>query len=221
MLLRFKVILLSFVLLQNAARAQYQNCDVVRNILYPGQSLILNHLANYGSCRYLVTAPADTFIEATCSLSTTCSRHVFSISRAGEKDLSDGYTYCGGGTTPVMKSIGNEMVVALNNGNYAQGSFNCRFTAVAQTNQNCDCGWSKNTKIVGGGQTGVNEIVSHAGLVDAGTNEIYCGAIISKSSVLFRIFTEFFTCSQSILELHCRTLHRSKSLPFKRWITCR
>lgn len=178
--LNFIVVSLFFVCLQSFARAQYQNCDLVKNILYAGQSLTINHPASYGSCRYLVTAPADTFIEATCTISTTCSRHIFTVSKAGERDLSDGLTYCGGGTTPVIKTIGNEIVVALNNGNYAPGSFNCQFSVVSQNNLNCDCGWSVNTKIVGGGQTGVNEIVSHAGLVNSNTKEIYCGAIISK-----------------------------------------
>jgi hypothetical protein len=185
MVLKSFVFLLFFVLFKNIANAQYQNCDITRNILRTGESVTLNHLTNTGSCRYMVTSPADSYIEATCSLSTTCGRQVFTVSRAGEKDLSDGTTYCGVGTIPVAKSIGNEIVVTLNNGNSAPGSFNCQFTVIAQSNLNCDCGWSKDTKIVGGTQTGVNEIVSHAGLVNANTREIYCGAIISKNLIFF------------------------------------
>jgi hypothetical protein len=177
----FFVFLLFFVSLKSAVNAQFQNCDVTRNIAFAGQSVTLNHLTSHGTCRYLITAPADTFIVASCSITTTCNRHIFTISRAGEKDFSDGLTYCGNGSPPEISSIGNEIVVALDNAFYAPGAFSCRFTSVAPSNANCDCGWSANTKIVGGSNTGINEIVSHAGLVDTTTKEIYCGAIISKN----------------------------------------
>jgi hypothetical protein len=160
------------------AKAQYSTCDLLKSLTFPGQSITVNHLASDGSCRYLIVSPVDTYVEATCTISTICSRHVFTFSRAGLADVSDGLTYCGSGNPPVATSIGNEMVVTLNNGGYAPGSFTCTFTAVTT---NCDCGWSVNTKIVGGSNTGVNEIVSHAGLVNTATKEIYCGAIIGEN----------------------------------------
>lgn len=188
MVLKILFFCLVFAIFHNESFAQFQNCDVVRSISIGGQPTTLNHLSNFGSCRYLITSPADTFVEASCRLSTTCGRHIFTVSKAGDYDLSDGQTFCGGGSTSVIKSIGNEILVALNNGDFAPGSFTCTFTAVAQTNNNCDCGWSRNTKIVGGGPTGVNEIVSHAGLVNSQTKEVYCGAIISKIAIIFEHF---------------------------------
>ena len=167
-----------FIALGNLASAQFY--DLTRAISYAGQTITITHPTSARSTRYLITAPSETFIQASCSISTTCSKHVFSISRAGEVDLSDGSTYCGVGNLQLFSSIGNEIVVALNNGNNAPGAFTCRFTSVALSNTNCDCGWSANTKIVGGVNTGVNEIVSHAGLVDSSTNQVYCGAVISK-----------------------------------------
>lgn len=35
--------------------------------------------------------------------------------------------------------------------------------------------------MIGGTTAGVNEFVSHAGLVDQFTKEVFCGAIISKA----------------------------------------
>jgi hypothetical protein len=172
--------LLCFGCLATCTNAQFTNCDVTRSLTYVGQWVNLDHTTSVASCRYLITSPPDTYIQASCSISTTCTRNVFSISRAGEKDLSDALTYCGKGTPPVATSIGNEIVVALNNGIYAPGSFQCTFTVVAPSNTNCDCGWSLNTKIVGGTHTAVNEFVSHGGLVDVLSKEIYCGAVISK-----------------------------------------
>lgn len=196
MVLKFSVLFLSFVFWQSGADAQLR--DYVDNLVRVGQTLTINHQANRGSSRYLVTSPADSYIEVSCKLSTTCGRHIFSVSRAGEKDLSDASTYCGGGTTPFIRSIGNEMVVALDNGSAAPGTFSCTFTVIAQTASNCDCGWSVNTKIVGGGRTGVNEIVSHAGLVDVNSKEIYCGATISEIKKLFRKnFTDIFMHQKS------------------------
>lgn len=59
--------------------------------------------------------------------------------------------------------------------------------AVAQTNSNCDCGWNVQSRIVGGTTAGINEFVSHAGLVDKNTKDVFCGAIIRELSNKFSL----------------------------------
>lgn len=169
--------LLAFVALlfcQNVVDAQYQN----KFISQPGGSLTLSFPATNGSPRYKVYAPADTFIQATCRLTSTCGTHIFSISRNGETDLSDQVTYCGNGNIPVTKSVANEIYVALNTNT---ASFTCQFVAIKPDSTNCDCGWSAVTKIVGGTETSINGFVSHAALIDKPTNVAFCGAILSES----------------------------------------
>jgi hypothetical protein len=170
-------VFLSLLLYLSVTYAQYSACDVSRTLTAVGQSVNINHLTSHGNCRYSIISPFETYLEASCKIATVCNRHIFALSRAGELDLSDGTTYCGSGSPPIVRSIGNELVIALNNGGFAPGSFSCTVRVV---NNNCDCGWSANTKIVGGINTGVNEFVSHAALVDTGTRERYCGAIIGE-----------------------------------------
>lgn len=179
-----KVVLLIFIF-NNPVRAQYGSCDYDGRISAAGQSVSVNHLASSGTCRYKVIAPVDTFIQATCSITlqdNTCQTQQFVVSRSGEKDLRDGLSYCGSRSLNIQ-SIGNELVVVIRTTIQNSGSFNCKFFAIAPTNSNCDCGWNVNNKIVGGSPTGVNEFVSHAGLVDTGTSEVFCGATISKTLV--------------------------------------
>lgn len=163
----------AFLCCQNYVNAQYQN----KFISQPGGSLTIQYPVANESPRYKVYAPADTFIQATCSLTSTCGTHIFAISRNGETDLSDQVTYCGNGKI-VAKSVANEIYVALN-ANTA--SFSCQFIAIKPDNTNCDCGWSVTSKIVGGTQTRINGFVSHAALIDKPTTVSFCGAILSES----------------------------------------
>jgi len=166
----------------NFGNAQYAACDYKTTISGAGLSVSINHLASYGTCRYQIIAPVNTFIQATCTLTlqgTVCSNQQFVISRSGEKDFKDGQVFCK--SAPITsKSIGNEMVVAYNANNVYTGSVQCKFVAVAPANGNCDCGWNVQSKIVGGTPSGVNQFVSHAGLYDTQTREMFCGAIISE-----------------------------------------
>jgi hypothetical protein len=185
MLLKSSLVFFVFAIFFQNVKAQYGTCDFQTILTSVGQTVSVNHLASRGTCRYQILAPIDTFIQAVCTLTLTtnlaCSNRQFLISGSGEKDFKDGITYCASGTIN-KQSIGNEMVVAYRASSQNAGSFNCKFTAVSPTNSNCDCGWNINQKIVGGSTTGVNEFVSHAGLVDSATREIFCGAIISKKS---------------------------------------
>ena len=165
--------------------AQYGSCDYEGRLLVVGQKIRVQHAASSGTCRYKVFAPADTFIKAICNITfqdNTCQKQQFIVSRSGEKDLRDGLSYCGSRTLNV-DSIGNELVVVISTSIPNSGFFECDFYGVAPDNNNCDCGWNVHNKIVGGTQTGVNEFVSHAGLVDAPTKEVYCGAIISNLQI--------------------------------------
>lgn len=101
------------------------------------------------------------------------------MSRSGDKDIRDANFFCGRGSIS-QRSIGNEIVVALRSRKFDGSNFNCAMKAVALTNSNCDCGWNVQSKIVGGSKAGVNEFISHAGLVDKVTKDIFCGAIIGK-----------------------------------------
>jgi hypothetical protein len=80
-----------------------------------------------------------------------------------------------------MRSIGNEIVVALTSSSTLPASFQCVFKSLAQTNSNCDCGWNVKSRIVGGSVTGINEFVSHAGLIDRQTRDIFCGGLIRET----------------------------------------
>lgn len=147
-----------------------------------GQSVVVDHLNTYGSATYKVLSPVDSFIQITCSVTlqdTTCNNQWFSVSRSGDKDLKDRRNYCSSGTVN-SQSIGNEIVVSFGSRWANSGSFKCTFSAIVPTNANCDCGWNVGSKIVGGSPTGINEFVSHAGLVDSATKDVFCGATISE-----------------------------------------
>lgn len=61
------------------------------------------------------------------------------------------------------------------------GRFRCNLYAV----NTCDCGRKRQTKIVGGQETLINEYPSMAAIVSRSTRELYCGAtIISRYHVL-------------------------------------
>lgn len=190
------IVLLCCVALPHLVNAQYGNCDYEGTIYAAGQSRSVNHSATSGTCRYKAIAPVDTFIQANCSITlqdNTCSRQSFVVSRSGEKDLRDGLSYCGSRTLKVQ-SIGNELVVVIRTNIQNSGSFFCQFTAIAPDNSNCDCGWNVDTKIVGGTPTGVNEFVSHAGLIDGPTGETFCGAVISNTFCRLCLGLRYLLC---------------------------
>jgi hypothetical protein len=195
------------VCLLELVTAQYGTCDYSATINAPGQSVTVNHLPSQGNCRYKVTSPVDTYISMSCSLTLqdySCYYQYFRSSRSGEMDLKDGTYSCVSGSVNA-KSIGNEMVIDFKSAWAGYGNFNCKFTAVAPTNGDCDCGWSVNNKIVGGVVAGVNEFVSHVGLYDKPTKDIFCGGIISEKTfeIAPGILINFSCFSQAKLDHHC------------------
>lgn len=109
----------------------------------------------------------------------SCATQKFRISRSGDKETRDANSLCGRGST-LQRSIGNEMTLTLTSSKLQATSFYCTFKSIAPTNANCECGWNVRGRIVGGSAAGVNEFVSHAGLVDKATKDVFCGAIIRK-----------------------------------------
>lgn len=141
-------------------------------------AITLTHSAVVGSCRYKYTSAVDTFIQAKCTITlqeTTCNNQRFVYSRSGELTGKDDRFWCTSGTY-TFSSIGNELVISM----VSSGSFQCVLTPIKPDNLNCDCGWTAQNRIVGGSPTGVNEYVSHVGLVDRNTKQVFCGGVISK-----------------------------------------
>jgi secreted trypsin-like serine protease len=101
------------------------------------------------------------------------------VSRSGDKQLRDANVYCGRGST-LLRSIGNEVFVALSSSVRTPATFQCVFKSLALSDSNCDCGWNVRSKIVGGSEAAPNEFVSHVGLVDRNTRSVFCGGSICK-----------------------------------------
>nr|XP_012226054.1 PREDICTED: venom serine protease-like isoform X1 [Linepithema humile] len=109
--------------------------------------------------------------------SKDCAKECISI----QFDGSNVNKYCGYGSFTIE---GKNAIIKLDTEWDAQGG---RFLCELKTENpsDCQCGWKKTTKIVGGEETGVNEYPMMAGLVDSENRVIYCGAtIISKSHVV-------------------------------------
>lgn len=190
--------LVSFIIylgFQSLVEAKTGSCYYERS-LGLGGSTNIDHRSSYGNCTYKAFAPVDTFLQVSCNVSlqdNSCNNQRLTISRIGERDLRDGRNYCVSGLYN-FQSIGNEIVISFTSNWANYGSFFCKVSVITPTNANCDCGWNVGTKIVGGTQTGVNEFVSHAGLVDSGTRNVFCGATISelKELKLTRFFFYFY-----------------------------
>ncbi|XP_069668897.1 venom serine protease 34-like [Periplaneta americana] len=80
------------------------------------------------------------------------------------------------------------MTMQLTTQYFSKGAFRCTITATRlQTHSppKCDCGWKKQSRIVNGTETGVNEYPIMVGLVDFDYEEIFGGGtIIAKRYVL-------------------------------------
>lgn len=178
--MELKAFILAFALF-SSVKAQYGSCDYSGTISSAGASISLNHASSTTPCRYQILAPANTFIQASCtiSLSDTSCNSRFLVSRSGNKNLIDYVNYCASGPVSVS-SIGNELVVVIVGTATYRAGFTCKFNSVVLNNTNCDCGWVGIPKIVGGVNTNVNEYISHVGLQQTSTNEVYCGGVIRE-----------------------------------------
>uniref|UniRef100_A0A2M3ZZ75 Putative cub domain serine protease n=1 Tax=Anopheles triannulatus TaxID=58253 RepID=A0A2M3ZZ75_9DIPT len=145
--------------------------------------------ANYpagSSCRFVLSAPPGYTIQASCSLNmanpgTACTTDFLYIATEGFKSPAGSEFFCGKGTIN-RQSLFNKLTISYISSSTNSGSFTCRL--IVQPRQ-CDCGWSRTAKIVGGTEAGVNEYTSMVGLLDPLTANVFCsGVIISTRHVL-------------------------------------
>ncbi|XP_012271469.1 venom serine protease 34 [Orussus abietinus] len=136
------------------------------------------------SCRWRVTSP--TRVRLSCQefelpATRDCSGDRFTVEIPGSED----HHYCGRGNF-ALESMGPGLAVLLRIVSGSPGGrFLCTLQATQDDGENCECGWTKQTKIVGGEQTGVNEYPMMAGMVNSVQRLLYCGAtIISNRHVI-------------------------------------
>lgn len=137
-------------------------------------------------CRWEAVAPANSKLILKCSnfslpQSNNCVDDRFRVSPTGDASLSDAHVYCGTGTFS-LESTNNRMLMTLTAPYFSQGGvFLCSLTATVPTTPippTCDCGLKKQSRIVNGHETGVNEYPMMAALVDAQIKDIFCGATV-------------------------------------------
>uniref|UniRef100_A0A1B6LCM9 Peptidase S1 domain-containing protein n=2 Tax=Graphocephala atropunctata TaxID=36148 RepID=A0A1B6LCM9_9HEMI len=144
---------------------------------------------------WCVSAPENYTISFLCDdldipKSADCGTNALTVS-SGENEPR---SYCGSNSFRAT-SDSNAMTIQLHSSKKSRGGrFNCRVVAEepepysmrAIVYEDCDCGYSYRTRIVGGQETGINEFPFMAGLVDARRGAvIVCGAsIISQRYVV-------------------------------------
>ncbi|XP_058836090.1 venom serine protease-like [Topomyia yanbarensis] len=151
------------------------NADVqLISTLYPGK------YPSGSSCRYMLVAPPGYVIDASCTINidvpqgTACSTELFYISKEGFSALEGSEFSCGAGVLN-RQSLFNKMMIAYTSSSNSAGSFSCR---IKVQSQDCDCGWSRWQRIVGGTESGVNEYTSMVGLLDKVTVNVFCSGVI-------------------------------------------
>ncbi|KFB50060.1 AGAP011908-PA-like protein [Anopheles sinensis] len=134
------------------------------------------------SCRFVVRAPPGYTIQASCTLNMgntgSCTTDFLYISTEGFTSPVGSEYFCGKGTVS-RQSLFNKLTISyISASSTNSGSFTCRLVVQPQA---CDCGWSKETKIVGGSEASINEFSSMVGLLDTLTVNVFCGAVIISS----------------------------------------
>ncbi|XP_055920944.1 venom serine protease-like [Eupeodes corollae] len=144
------------------------------------------------SCKYSFVAPLDYEIYAECSLAidknpNACSTEYFYFSRDGDQNLIGAEQFCGIGNI-TKATLFTKLVFAYVSGDATNigigGSFRCKLTTRPQA---CDCGWSQNTRIVGGVETAIGEFPSMVALYNKPTRSIFCGGSIISHRVILTV----------------------------------
>ncbi|XP_026480617.1 venom serine protease 34-like [Ctenocephalides felis] len=187
------IALLMLLVAWPVVNGQYPNCDYYQNMQLDMDYYVYspNYPSNYppgSSCRWYAEAPIGSRITLTCSYielpqSTNCDGDRLLISPAGKVDLSDAQRYCGKGTLTQVSTANTMNIVLHSVNNGGSGRFLCSIRAT-QSAQQCNCGWKKTTRIVGGVETGINEYPMMAGLIDYTNKIVYCGATIISNRYL-------------------------------------
>ncbi|CAH1101638.1 unnamed protein product [Psylliodes chrysocephalus] len=135
------------------------------------------------NCLWVATAPAGSQINLYCQVvnlptSPSCSGDRLRVSLSGDSNFIDEKVYCGSGTLSLTSTSNRLAIGLLATSNSVGGQLDCILTAVSTAPQ-CDCGYKRPTRIVGGIDSGVNEYPSMAGLIDYAVGaEVICGATI-------------------------------------------
>uniref|UniRef100_A0A182PP22 Peptidase S1 domain-containing protein n=1 Tax=Anopheles epiroticus TaxID=199890 RepID=A0A182PP22_9DIPT len=139
------------------------------------------------SCRFVLRAPPGYTIQATCTLNmanptAACTTDFLYMSTEGFVSPVGSEYFCGKGQIS-RRSLFNKLTISyISASSTNSGSFTCRLVVQPQE---CDCGWTRTAKIVGGSVAGVNEFTAMVGLLDPLTVNVFCsGAIISPRYVL-------------------------------------
>ncbi|KAM3956826.1 venom serine protease [Aphomia sociella] len=183
--------LLIFMILIYGTAAQDPNCDFTQNV-QPGQTYYVyspQYPSNYTpgvQCRWIGVCPTGYRCKLYCPevalpQTPSCTMDRLLISKTGDPQLSGADYYCGRGTVTAL-STGQRISIGLITSYTSPGGrFMCQlFAEPASPNppDTCRCGYKKQTRIVGGQETDVNEFPMMVGLVDRNVGQIHCGAVI-------------------------------------------
>lgn len=168
----------------HSALAYFEGCDHTFNI-NAGKSYLQSPYypslyESNTSCRYKFVAPLDHEIAINCTIDidmgqNACSTEFFYVARDGDEYLRGSEQFCGKGVIE-RKSLFRQVAFAYISGG-SRGKFSCEMTV---TPQQCDCGWSVNTKIVNGQESGVNEYPGMVALKTSHEAPPFCSGTISK-----------------------------------------
>lgn len=131
------------------------------------------------SCQYKLNAPKDYEIHAECSLqipagNTSCTDY-FIVSLDGSEPADGSRAICGTGTLNRTSTFNKLLLAYASTKQSPGGRVYCKITL--QRDQ-CDCGWSSKSRIVGGTSAHKYEYPSTVSIRRRATKEQVCGASI-------------------------------------------
>nr|AXY94763.1 trypsin-like proteinase T2a precursor [Galleria mellonella] len=184
------LVLLFFVF--EYAKTQDANCDFRQDVEVGQTYYVYNpgYSSNYEpgvQCRWIGRCPDGYRCKLYCSEvslpeSPSCSLDRLLISKSGDPQLSAAEHYCGRGFMTVVSTGQTISVGLITSNNSPGGKFLCELTAeragTSPNNRTCRCGYKKQTRIVGGEETAVNEYPMMVALVHSRTAEMECGGVI-------------------------------------------
>lgn len=137
----------------------------------------------FDSSRFVIVAPQGFSISMNCNINLIrgsngqCTDDYFYIARENNPSLSNAEYFCGNGN--VQKTSKFNVAVIAHTSKASSATWGCTVRA------DCECGWSRSSKIVGGRIASVNEYTPMAGMVDLLSSTPFCGGtIISPNHVL-------------------------------------
>ncbi|XP_018401050.1 PREDICTED: venom serine protease-like isoform X2 [Cyphomyrmex costatus] len=174
--MQFKVISFGLMLSLLVLNGVKSECNNYYYYLEEGQTKYIfndeypNEYEGQQNCFVKIESPVVVKIKCTIEQnSVDCRANQFRIYIGNSTNV-----YCGSQT---VVNEGFNPIIQLITTNNSKGRFLCEIKA--DINQNdCQCGWKKVTRIVGGRETGVNEYPPMAGIVNFVNRNLDCGATI-------------------------------------------